>query len=113
MLFRSLELDYFLLTPKDVDVPKQKKGFFKSLKFYTVQFMSSFSDEYSTLADKESDKVSVDVWVTTGRDQFNIITDLINNEFNNDNVKVSLAMVDTGDTLIKATLAGKGPMQRL
>ena len=106
---QPLELDYFLLTPKDVDVPEPKKGFFKSLKFYTVQFMSSFSDEYSTLADKESDKVNVDVWVTTGRDQFNIITDLINNEFNNDKVKVSLAMVDTGDTLIKATLAGKGP----
>lgn len=105
---QPLELDYFVISPES-DNYSQSKSFWKSLKFYTAQFLNSFTDDYSKQDDTEKEKSVLNVWVSTGRDQFNIITDLINSNFKSESTAVSLAMVDTGDTLIKASLAGKGP----
>ena len=106
---QPLELDYIILSAPDSEDINQSRSIWKSLKFYTAQFLNSFTEDYSLLDDSDKGKVNLDVWVNTGRDQFNIITDLINNNFKSDKATVSLAMVDTGDTLIKASLAGKGP----
>ena len=106
---QPLELDYFILSSPKQDLSIQKKSFLKAIKYYMAQFMNSFAEGYSVIDTEDSNKTVLDVWVSTGRDQFNIVTDLINNYFDSDTTAITLSMVDTGDTLIKASLAGKGP----
>ncbi len=114
----ALELDYLIFQPVDEDIPAKGKGFFNSVGFSWKQFVSSFTVDYNMTAVDESaenDSEAVKVWVSTGRDQANIINRLIKD--NPDKLKTSdgkpisiqLSMVDTGATLIRATLAGKGP----
>lgn len=106
---QPLELDYFALIPKGNDVPKADASFFDKVKYSIMKFISSFSDDYATVNNKvEKDELSV--WVATGRDQMQILNQMINSDFTDKhNAIIHLNMVDTGATLIKAALAGKGP----
>jgi len=109
---QPLELDYLAFLPVNSDIPKANGGFFTSLKFYAKQFTASFISDYNSVGSKKDydTNSTIKVWVTTGRDQAKIISDLLTNSFiGAGNANIDLAMVDTGATLIKAGLAGKGP----
>ncbi len=114
----ALELDYLVVLPVDTAAPSVSDGFFNSVAFSWNQFISSFIVDYnSTSATEETgdDVDQVKVWVSTGRDQANIINRLISDNrdqlvtADGKQISVQLSMVDTGATLIRATLAGKGP----
>jgi len=113
----ALELDYIVFLPEDVETPSASNNFFSNCAFVWNQFISSFTVDYNmTTSDGEDlDADVVKVWVSTGRDQAKIITRLISDSADElvteDGKKISiqLSMVDTGATLIRATLAGKGP----
>lgn len=114
----ALELDYLAVLPVDTDEPKSGKGFLNSAIFTWKQLVSSFTVDYNVTSDATvtgEDTDVVKVWVNTGRDQAKIINRLISNDSDKlvtkDGKKISvhLALVDTGATLIRATLAGKGP----
>ena len=115
----ALELDYIAFLPKDVETPSVGNGFWNAVSFTWKQFISSFTVDYNMTstddgsADENADVVKV--WVSTGRDQAKIINRLISDNSeklvtkSGKNIAVQLSMVDTGATLIRATLAGKGP----
>ena len=114
----ALEIDYMVFTPKDAEIPSGKVGFLKSTVFTWKQFISSFTVDYNmtgTTEGEDENTEPVKVWVSTGRDQAKIINELISDNseklVTSDGKKISvqLSMVDTGATLIRATLAGKGP----
>ncbi len=114
----ALEIDYLVFQPVDEATPPVGKGFINSLGFSCQQFISSFTVDYNMTATDgaTADKADiVKVWVSTGRDQANIINRLIKDNADKlvtaDGKKISiqLSMVDTGATLIRATLSGKGP----
>ena len=114
----ALEIDYFVLQPVDEATPKVGKGFFNSIVFGFQQFLYSFTIDYNMTATDGATADEADivkVWVSTGRDQANIINRLIKDSgeklVTSDGKKISvqLSMVDTGGTLIRATLSGKGP----
>lgn len=114
----ALELDYLTFQPVDAEIPKVGKGFFNSVEFGFQQFISSFVVDYNMTATDGATADEADivkVWVSTGRDQANIINRLIKDSADklvtSDGRKISiqLSMVDTGGTLIRATLSGKGP----
>ncbi len=114
----ALEIDYFVLQPVDEEIPAVGKGFMNALSFGTQQFISSFTVDYNMTATDGATADEADivkVWVSTGRDQANIINRLIKDSgdklVTSDGKKISiqLSMVDTGGTLIRATLSGKGP----
>ncbi len=104
---QPLELDYLAYIPKGESAPKANASFFSQLKYSVMKFISSFS--YANITE-ENKKDELSVWVATGRDQMQILNQMINSDFsNNHDVVIRLNMVNTGDTLIQATLAGQGP----
>lgn len=114
----ALELDYLAILPVDTEEPKVSKGFLNSAKYTWEQLISSFTVDYNVASDSAeagADTEVVQVWVNTGRDQAKIINRLVGDDADklvtSDGKKISihLALVDTGATLIRATLAGKGP----
>ncbi len=108
---QPLELDYIGFLPVDAKAPKVSASFWDGLVFMTKQFLYSFVGDYSSLGSTagESGK-TITVWINTGRDQAQIISNLIASEFTEKTgIGVTLNMVDTNQTLLRAALAGKGP----
>ena len=108
---QPLSVDYIEFTPVGQKPGSGKINFFQNMKFNVTAFITSFTQDYNAVSDttdKSGKKLSV--WVSSGRDQVKIVNDLINDRFApNSDVSVNLSLVDTGTTLIQATLAGKGP----
>ena len=108
---QPLEIDYIMVQPASDDLPKADANFFESLWFEIQSFIGSFYTDYNSLGSttEVNETDSVDVWVVTGRDQANIIRNLIDNRFTpNHGVSVNLKLV-AGGTLLPSVLAGVGP----
>lgn len=106
---QPLELDCIAFVTDTGKVLKPDSGLISQITYQIKQFIGSFLVDYNEI-DTESSKSTIKVWVTTGRDQAQILSNMIDDSFtSNTGVKVNLSMVDTGATLIQATLAGKGP----
>lgn len=107
---QPLEIDYIAFMAKDSEVPSAGCGFFETLSFTVKQFLCSFTNDYSSVGSNLENAKTINVWVSTGRDQAQVIERLISSDFTvKNNIGVDLNLVDTGTTLIRATLAGKGP----
>lgn len=108
---QPLEIDTIYVQPASAPLPKAEAGFFQSLWYEIRQFIGSFFTDYNSLGSTvEVDRTnSVDVWVTTGRDQAQIIRNLIDNKFSpKSGIAVNLKLV-AGGTLLPSVLAGVGP----
>ena len=113
--FRSqpLYFDYISVCPVDNEdgLPRAKASFFESAKFEILSFINSFITDYSNLgATRELDENDVvEVWISGGRDQAQIVRSLIDNKFTNStNIGVNLKLIAAG-TLLPSTLSGAGP----
>ncbi len=116
-----LTIDYLEIHTPDVELPKARAGFFKSLWTDIASFFASFFIDYSSISDtgdETNSDVTVEVWMTLGRDQANVVRNLIDTSFTGNagyavkdfgkNINVDLKLTG-GDVLLKATLAGIGP----
>ncbi len=114
-----LTIDYLEIHTPDYQLPKANEGFFKKMWNGICSFFLSFFIDYSTIsktvdesgiAEVEEGKAdSIEVWMTLGRDQANVIRNLIDTDFTkNTGIKVNLKLTGA-DVLLKATLAGIGP----
>lgn len=112
-----LNIDYIEIHTPDVKLSKPNAGFFKSLWDGIASFFASFFIDYSsinkTTEEDTKEKVNIEVWMTLGRDQANVIRNLIDTSFSNENgpgkdINVDLKLTGA-DVLLKATLAGIGP----
>lgn len=109
-----LMIDYINVHTPDVKLEKPNEGFFKGLWDGVVSFFVSFFIDYSAISEtKASAELNtnrvVEVWMTQGRDQANVIRNIIDTEFTpNTGIKVELKLT-AADVLLKATLAGIGP----
>ena len=109
---QPLEIDYINVQPASADKPKADGNFFQSLWYELRQFVASFYTDYNSLGgsanENESDR-SIEVWVTTGRDQAQIIRNLMDNDFApKSGINATLKLV-AGGTLLPSVLAGVGP----
>ncbi len=101
-----LEIDFIEITSADVEFTSTKENFFKSLSFSWDQFIASFFEDYNNLSDGGED--ALEVWVSLGRDQAQIVKELIDSYFVEETgIAVNVSLVQGG--IIEATLAGKGP----
>ncbi len=107
---QPLELDYIILASPGDKLPKANAGAWKSFTYEMEQFIASFFTDYNSLGSGDgADMESISVWVTTGRDQSNIVRQMINDMFTPEyGISVELKLVAAG-TLLPATLAGQGP----
>ncbi len=113
---QPLTIDYFMVHSADYSLPKANPNFFKDTWFGIKAFVRSFYFDYSSIGvTKENQgKDTVEVWfltsATAGREQANAIRTLIDSSFgpNNKDINIDLKVVSP-DTLLTATLAGRGP----
>lgn len=108
---QPLELDYFLVQPADAPIPKANAGFFKSIGFEISSFIMSFFTDYNSMGSEgeTSADETVEVWLAYGRDQAQVIRNLINNDFTpTTGIPVNLKLV-AASTLLPSVLSQQGP----
>ena len=110
---QPLQVDAYTLQSAKEELPDDEANFFVSLWFEIKLFFASFITDYSAIGgdedDKNPDDNRIQVWVVTGRDQAQIIRNLIENKFTpNHKIEVDLKLV-SGGTLLPSVLAGVGP----
>lgn len=108
---QPLEMDYILVQGKSVDLPKAEANFFQSMIHEIKMFIGSFFTDYNSLGGDETDEnaEAITAWVVTGRDQAQIMRNLIDDKFTPETgISVNLKLV-AGGTLLPSVLAGVGP----
>lgn len=108
---QPLELDYILVQGASEPLPKANANFFQNVAHEVKMFFGSFFTDYNSLggAAGAEEMEEVTAWVVTGRDQAQIMRNLIDDRFTpNTNVSVNLKLV-AGGTLLPSVLAGIGP----
>lgn len=106
---QSLEIDYISILGKDDQMDRPDDSFLSSFAFKARSFVGSFFNDYSLLNSDSGDQV-IDVWLTAGRDQAQIVSNLITNYFTPDkNIGVNLKLMNNNGQLLMATVAGEGP----
>lgn len=105
---QPIKIDYFVLGGENIELDKPEAGFFKGFWAGTKSFFASFFEDYDIIGAVTGEGRKVKVWVNTGRDQINIINNMVNDEFTpKSGINVQLELVQ--GNMIEATLAGKGP----
>lgn len=103
---QPLEVDMIEIAPAGKDFTSADKTFFGGLKFGFDSFIGSFFSDYNSLSEESEDNLTV--WVSLGRDQAQVVNQMVDSSFNpNSKTKVSINLVQGG--VVEATLAGKGP----
>ena len=110
---QPLQVDYILIQSPEEATPKANANFFQSLIHEIKSFFCSFTRDYNSIGTMTEGEVDgAEVWIATGRDQFQVIRNLINNDFTPDpevgGVPVDLKLVAAG-TLLPSILANQGP----
>lgn len=106
---QPLELDCFSLVPQGGERLKVKAGFFEGLSFGLRRYIMSYISDYSAVG-TSSGSATINVWLSSGRDQAQVLENMITDQFSRvSDTGIQLNLVDTGQVLIQATLAGKGP----
>ena len=104
---QPLEVDYLELASPDADFPSAKAGFWNAISYSFQRFTASWDEDYSSLSSTTGDD-AIEVWVSLGRDQAQVVKDLVESEFQQQyNVPISINLVVGG--VVEATLADKGP----
>jgi ABC-type glycerol-3-phosphate transport system substrate-binding protein len=107
---QPLEIDYFILSSPENTLPEVKPGFVERLYFSALRFVSTFFVDYNAFeADPIDNPETIEVWIQSGRDQVQILRNLIDNAFTpSTGISVDLKLVPQG-VVLPATLAGEGP----
>ncbi len=117
---QPLTLDYLTLTPDGEEPPEVEGGFWQTLVFRMQIFWCSFLDDYVSSSGYEGGGEPLKIWINTGdllvsgvasgRDQMQLVKRLCDDQFTSQTrIPVELSLVGTGDVLMQAIIAGKGP----
>ena len=106
---QPLEIDYIAFSPSDTKLSENKNSVFGQIMFDIKAFIASFTSDYSSISKKDGSTV-IKVWQNSGRDQAQVVKALIDDSLMKEHdISVDLNLVGEPDTIIQATLAGKGP----
>ena len=108
-----LEIDYISISAPGAEIKSPEVGFFKGLMYSINRFISSFVVDYNAIGNDreidESDDSTITVWMAGGRDQFQVLRQLINNSYTSETGNlVNLELVNMG-AILPAVVAGIGP----
>jgi len=109
-----LEIDSLTLSKANARLPNPEPNFFVKAYYEIVRFISTFFVDYSNLQSDEDvegskNKDAIKVWISTGRDQAQLIRNLIDDSYTPiSGIPVNLQLIPL-DVIIPATLAGTGP----
>lgn len=102
-----LELDYIHIGTGDEKLPRADGSIFARIKHELSAFFLSFVEDYNSFSTSQNGMEEITVWVASGREQANILKNIIDSDFKNDKINVNLKLVQ--GALLQATLAGKAP----
>jgi len=104
-----LEIDYLLLTSDGTELPDPEAAWYEKVWHESKSFVYSFFTDYSSVGSSAASDEAVEVWITEGRDQAQVIKTMIETEFTpKTGIAVNLQLVDPS-VMLPATLAGSGP----
>ena len=110
----SLCLDQIQIIPADAEFNFKSPGFFDNVAFGTRRFFASFDESYSKISVSKEGSKSIKIWVNWGRDQAQVLNNLINESFVpyaekelGYPVSVNLELVNAD--IIKGMLSGNAP----
>lgn len=111
---QPLLVDYIQIQSAQAELPRADATAIESLKYEFAQFVGSFYADYNSLASSSEEgevtyEKSLNVWTSSGRDQAQIMRNLIDSGFCRESgIGVDLRLVD-GGALLPSILAGVGP----
>ncbi len=109
---QPLRIDYILIQGADEKIPKAEANFFQAFWHELQRFFQSFLRNYDRMGatvDASMVEGANEVWLAYGRDQTQVIRNLINNEFTpSTGITIDLKLV-AGGTLLPSILSGQGP----
>lgn len=105
---QSLQLDVMYLTPAEGDVPRTASNLWENIAYQAEALIGSFTTDYETVGNAGEGDTVIDVWIASGRDQAEVLKELIDSEFTpKTGIGVNLSIVQTG--LMQAVMADAGP----
>ena len=108
----KLDIDMIIVTGKHADLPKVNDGFFAKAMHEIRSCVASYFVDYDSLGDVYEDGEGgdlIEVWITTGRDQSNVMKTMVDDTFTPaTGIRVNVKLV-VADTLLTAVVAGNGP----
>ncbi|MBO7336243.1 MAG: extracellular solute-binding protein [Lachnospiraceae bacterium] len=111
VIAQPLAIDAIVVHSADTASGLKKKGFFTKFGHEVKRLFYSFVIDYNQIGNVSTDKntTTITLWIGSGRDQANVIKQLIDESFTPDTgVSVNVQLVDM-NTLLKASLVGEGP----
>ncbi|MBO9598373.1 MAG: extracellular solute-binding protein [Cohnella sp.] len=106
---QPMMLDYLVVASPDRKLPKAGATFFETVGHELGAFAASYTEDYDSIGNTGKSDRSVDVWITTGRDQAQVLKSMIDESFTPEtDISVHLKLVPA-NILLPATLAGEGP----
>lgn len=101
-----LSLDEIQIVPHNSSFDEKDVGFFKKFAFGFKRFLYSYTNDYNTASDNEG--TTLRLWVNWGRDQAQILRNLIQDSFTEETgINVNVEVVNA--TLIQGILSGSAP----
>ena len=106
---QPLLLDYITVAAPEQTLPRVKDSFFQKLIFECRSFIASFITDYNMVGDASDSTGNLDLWLSSGRDQAEVVKQLIDNGFTKEyGTTVNVRLV-TADMILPAAASGRGP----
>ncbi len=106
----DLDLDYIVISGSNTELPRAQANIIERIGFTFKNFIYSFSMDYNDLSSGDEYESSIEVWFLGGREQAQVLKELVTSSFSETNkTSVTLKLVSVNNTLLQATLAGRGP----
>ncbi len=105
-----LDVDLITVTGVNKEPEEIKSNFFKSAGHTIRSFIASFTVDYNALGNVYEEEEAITVWMTTGRDQSNVLKALVDDVFTpQTGIPVNVKLVQGAPMVLNATIAGTGP----
>lgn len=106
---QPLTLDYLVVYAPGQKLPRAEATIWEKIRHEIGSLIASYTEDYDSIGNIGGGDRSITVWVTTGRDQAQVLKGLIDDYFTPEtNISVKLRLVPA-NILLPATLAGEGP----
>lgn len=103
---QPLAIDSIQIVSEKEETYSKKSGFFANIAFQIKLFFASFAVDYNNVSESKAEDLNI--WVMNGREQAQVVKNLIENDFTpKTDTSAKISIVSTG--LVEATLAGTGP----
>ncbi|MBE5816492.1 MAG: extracellular solute-binding protein [Clostridiales bacterium] len=112
-----LQVDTITIAGKDAVIENPKQTFWQSMEYMWKSFIVSFKKDYSSVSETEDEgKTVLDLWVARGREEAQLLKELLDEAFADTDIAVRMTIVPAGQVdmgqinlVLLALLAGNEP----